>query len=213
MESSLCVLERALAVPNGGSPQARHGYGAGAGQVKFDCRPAETASPQWYALAVKPRHDKAVSRTLENKGYETFVALYRQRRRYSTRYKSTDLPLFPGYVFCRFASFTKLPVLTTPGVIRILGAGRVPIPVDDSEITSLQTVLKFQFPATPLPFLHAGQKVRITAGALEGVEGIVTDLKQCLRLVLSVTLLQRSVLVEIDRDCVHPVDRSVSTHV
>lgn len=167
----------------------------------------ETALPgdsKWYALAVKPRHDKAVSRTLENKGYKTFVPLYRKRHRYASRFKEADLPLFPGYVFCRFNSRTKLPVVTTPGVIQILGAGHVPIPVDETEIASLQTALKLQVSTRPFPFLEAGQRVRITEGALAGVEGVVMSSKQYLRLVVSITLLQRSVLLEIDRDCVHP---------
>ena len=159
---------------------------------------------RWFALAVKPRHDKAVSRTLENKGYQTIVPLYRKQHRYAARFKETELPLFPGYVFCRFNPGVRLPIVTTPGVLQILGAGRVPVPVDDAEMASLQTALKLKLSARPLPFLQAGQKVRITEGALAGVEGNILSFKQCLRLVLSVTLLQRSVLLEIDRDCVRP---------
>jgi transcription antitermination factor NusG len=162
----------------------------------------EAGAREWYALAVKPRHDKAVSKTLENKGYQTLVPLYKQRRRYATRSKDSTLPLFPGYVFCRFDCQARLPVLTTPGVIQILGAGRVPTPVDETEMTSLQTALQLRLAAQPVPFLHTGQKVRITEGALAGVEGIVLGFKQCLRLVLSITLLRRSVVLEIDRDCV-----------
>ena len=159
---------------------------------------------QWYALAVRPRHDRAVSRALEHKGYQTLVPLYKKRRRYSVRFRESELPLFPGYIFCRFDPLTRLPILTTPGVIQILGAGRMPIPVQESEIASLQTALRLQLPVQPFPFLETGQRVRITEGALAGVEGIVTSFKQCLRLVLSISLLQRSVLLEIDRDCVSP---------
>ena|SRR5579872_743172 len=159
---------------------------------------------QWYALAVKPRHDKAVSRVLENKGYRTLVPLYRKRQRYMARVKETELPLFPGYVFCRFNCQSRLPILTTPGVVQILGVGRTPIPVDETEIASLQTALKLQLPVQPCPFLQTGQRVLIAEGALAGVVGIVMSVKQCLRLVLSITLLQRSVLLEIDRECVRP---------
>ena len=82
----------------------------------------------------------------------------------------------------------------------------MPIPVDDGEITSLQMALAAQLSARPLPFLLKGEKVRINGGPLSGVEGIVLNVKQCLRLVLSITLLQRSVLVEIDCDRVSPVE-------
>lgn len=170
----------------------------------------EAGALEWYALAVKPRHDKAVSRTLEGKGYQTLVPLYKQRRRYATRSKDTALPLFPGYVFCRFNCLARLPVLTTPGVIQILGAGRVPTPVAEAEMASLQTALQLPLSAQPVPFLHTGQKVRITEGALAGVEGIILGFKQCLRLVLSITLLRRSVLLEIDRDYVDPEHLNMS---
>jgi transcription antitermination factor NusG len=157
---------------------------------------------EWYALRVKPRHDRAVSAVLGTKGYETFLPLYKKRRRYATRSKESELPLFPGYVFCRFNVLTRLPILMTPGVVQILGAGRVPIPVDEREIASLESAIRAQVRVQPFPFLQTGQKVRITEGPLADVEGIVMSYKKPLRLVLSITLLQRSVLLEIDRDCV-----------
>jgi transcription antitermination factor NusG len=76
----------------------------------------------------------------------------------------------------------------------------MPIPLCETEITSLQTAINAQLRIQPYPFLQVGQKVRINKGALAGVEGIVVSVKQCLRLVLSITLLERSVALEIDRD-------------
>lgn len=157
-------------------------------------------SPQWFALAVKPRFDKAVARTLEGKGYETFLPLYKKQHKYGGRARNSELPLFPGYVCCRFNVQARLPILTTPGVIQVLGAGNMPIALSDSEINSLQTAVKAQLPISPFPFVDAGQRVRINSGTLAGVEGIVISCKQRLRLVLSITLLQRSVLLEIDHD-------------
>ena len=154
----------------------------------------------WFALAVKPRFDKAVARTLEAKGYETFTPLYRNRHRPGTRSRDTELPLFPGYVFCRLDIARRLPILTTPGVTQVLGAGNVPICIPDVEIASLQTAVRAHFDVQPFPFVQTGQRVRIERGPLVGMEGIVMSFKQTLRLVLSITLLQRSVLVEIGRD-------------
>ena len=164
---------------------------------KCDTNPSE-----WFALAVKPRFDKAVARTLESKGYEIFLPLYRKHHIYATRAKDSELPLFPGYVFCRFDVLRRLPILTTPGVIQILGIGNVPVPLSEIEIAWLQAAVRAQVPAQPFPFLQAGQRVRIDHGVLAGVEGIVIDFKQSLRLVLSISLLQRSVLLEIDRSMV-----------
>jgi transcription antitermination factor NusG len=160
---------------------------------------SETGTPQWFALGVKPRFDKAVAKTLERKGFETLLPLYKKRHRYAARCKVAELPLFPGYVFCRFNVLTRLPILTTPGVTQILGTGNTPIPLSENEIVSLQTAIKSDLPLQPFPFLQVGQRVRIEEGVLAGVVGIVIRCKQSLRLVLSITLLQRSVLLEIDQ--------------
>ena len=162
--------------------------------------PTNGVFPQWFALVVKPRFDKAVARALEVKGYETFLPLYRKYHKYGKRSKHFELPLFPGYVCCRFDVDTRLSILTTPGVLRVVGVGGAPIPLSDIEITSLQAAIKAQLPVEPFPFLKTGQRVRINSGVLAGVEGIVLEPKPRLRLVISITLLQRSVLLEIDRD-------------
>jgi transcription antitermination factor NusG len=151
---------------------------------------------------VKPRFEKAVARILATKGFETFLPLYKKRHVYATRAKNSELPLFPGYVFCRFNIIRRLPILTTPGVLQILGIGRTPLAISDVEIASLQTAISAQIPVEPHPFLQTGERVRIGHGVLAGVEGIVVEFKQSVRLVLSVTLLQRSVLLEIDREMV-----------
>jgi transcription antitermination factor NusG len=161
---------------------------------------SEVGLPQWFALAVKPRFDKAVARTLETKGFETFLPLYKKMHNYGARCREFELPLFPGYVFCRFNALTRLPIVTTPGVTHILGTGNRPAPLSETEIASLQTAIKAQLPLQPFPFLQVGQRVRIGEGVLEGVVGIVISLKRSVNLVLSVTLLQRSVMLEINRD-------------
>ncbi len=160
---------------------------------------------RWYALAVKPRHEKAVHRILETKGQETFLPLYRKPHRYARRQKAFHLPLFPGYVFCRCNIGKRQPIVTTPGVIRILGSGSEATPIEDSEIASLQRAINAQAAIEPWPFLQAGEKVWITEGALAGVEGILIEAKQGPRIILSVSLLQRSVLLEVDRAVVRSV--------
>ena len=160
----------------------------------------DAGMPQWFALATKPRCEKTVARTLQTKGFQTFSPFYNKRHEYGTRHKVSELPLFPGYVFCRFNCLTRLPILVTPGVTQILGAGRTPIPLSEIEMDSLQTAIKARLSVQPFPFLAVGKKVRINRGVLKGVEGIVLSYKQDFRLVLSVTLLQRSVLLEIGSD-------------
>ena len=153
---------------------------------------------EWFAIAVKPRHEKSVAHVLDTKGYETFVPLYKQRNRRAARLRDFDLPLFPGYVFSRFELFKRLPVMITPGVIKILGVGSNPAPVDPIEIASLRKTLAKALSARTLPFLQAGSKVRICEGPLQGVQGIIVSVRGEPRIVLSATLLQRSVIVEVD---------------
>ena len=167
----------------------------------LDARP-RTIAAQWFALGVASRHEKAVSRLLEIKGYQTFVPVSVRRHQYVRRSRDFEIPLFPGYVFCRTDLSTRLPILTTPGVLRFIGFGREPIPIDDGEMTALQTAASLGVPLTAHAFWSTGERVVITSGPLLGVEGIVLSEKEPLKLILSVTLLRRSVLLEVDTDCV-----------
>lgn len=163
----------------------------------------------WFALTVKSRHEKMVTQLLTNKGYETFLPLYTRRHQYARRARQFELPLFPGYLFCRFDAAACLPVLTTPGVLRVVGSGRAPVPVDNGEIAALQKAIAAKVTMTPYPYWRSGQRGRITSGALAGVEGVVVSGKQPMKLILSVSLLQRSVLLEIDAS---RVDLEAETH-
>jgi transcription antitermination factor NusG len=174
-------------------------------------RPLTLSGAQWYALHVRERYEKTVSAVLRNKGYEEFLPLYRSRRRWSDRMTEVELPLLPGYVFCHLdLNDRRTPIVTTPGVIQILGAGRVPMPVADCEIAALHAIIESGLPAEPWPYLVAGTVVRIDHGSLAGMEGIFVEVRKRHRLVVSVTLLQRSVAVEIDGGWatpIHPVWR------
>jgi transcription antitermination factor NusG len=123
------------------------------------------------------------------------------------RGKSTGVsaPLFPGYVFCQFDAVKRLPILVTPGVLAVVGRGRIPVPVEDSEIDAIQRVVSSGLRAEPWPYLEVGQQVRIQDGALRGLEGILTNFKGSRRIVVSVSLLCRSVSLEIERSAVYPI--------
>lgn len=166
---------------------------------------AASANACWYALCVKPRHEKAAAAALRFKGYEEFLPLYRSRRRWSDRFKEVELPLFAGYVFCRFDARLRVPVLTTPGVLRILGCGRESVAVPDSEIEALKTVVRSRLPAEPWPYLAVGCRIGVEDGPLRGIQGTLLEIKGRERLVLSVALLRRSIAVEVDRRWVTPL--------
>jgi transcription antitermination factor NusG len=161
---------------------------------------------QWYAVRTAAGREKAVSAQLQSKGFEDFLPLYTTKRQWSDRKKELDLPLFPGYLFCRFDFSNRLPILITPGVKLIVGYGKIPAPVSEAEIDSLRRAVASGAEATPWPYLSVGQRVCVREGSLAGVEGILLQIKNSWRIVLSVELLRRSVAVELDRGAIAPVD-------
>ena len=165
----------------------------------------------WYALQVRPRFEKHVEMHLQEKGYEAFLPTYISTRRWSDRVKTLSLPLFPSYVFCRFDIHARLPVLITPGVHSVVGIGKTPIPVEETEIGAIRHLLEKGVTSQPWPYLKEGEMVQVEEGPLEGLTGIVVRAKGADRLVVSVTLLMRSVSVEIDRRCVRPIDASLNS--
>ncbi len=164
-----------------------------------------TCQLPWFALQVRSRRESIVATHLSGQGYECFLPLYKSVRHWSDRMKELEQPLFPGYLFCRFDFQNRRPLLMTPGVIQIVGVGRTPMPVDESEVESVRQALLSGLTNQPWPYLEVGEKVRVNYGSLRGLEGILVNFKGSHRVVLSVTLLQRSVAMEIDLEWVTPV--------
>jgi len=159
----------------------------------------------WYAVRIQSKLGPLASLTLRDRGYEEFLPLYSVRRRWSDRIKQLEVPLFPGYLFCRFDVTHRLPVLSTPGVIGIVGFGKIPVPIHDCEIEAIRRVLQSGIPAEPWKYIPSGQRVRVEQGPLAGLEGVFLEQKSDYRLLLSIEVLQRSVAVQIDAACVRPV--------
>jgi len=159
----------------------------------------------WYAVSVRSNFERIVAQSLNQKGYRILLPTYSTMRRWSDRTKSVECALFPGYLFCQMDLQQRVPLLNTAGVVSILGIGRYPIPVHDSEIEAIQQIVASGLPMAPWPFLKAGQVVLISQGPLAGVEGIVVTEKNQSRLVVSVQMLQRSLTVEIDRHWAEPI--------
>jgi transcription antitermination factor NusG len=169
---------------------------------------SETEKQSWFAVQVRSRWESSTAGLLCGKGYNTLNPTYQTKARWSGRLKDVNAPLFPGYIFCQFDVHKRLPVLITPGVIAVVSRGRVPVPVTDSEIFAIQTVVSSGRPAEPWPYLELGHRVRIERDALAGLEGILIQFKGNHRIVVSVSLLQRSVSLEVDRSCITPIGGS-----
>lgn len=159
----------------------------------------------WFALTVRHQHERRVEGALGASGIDTFLPLYRARRRWSDRVKDLDAPLFPGDVFGRFAPGERVRVLRTPGVAGIVGFGGWPAPVEAREIDGIRAALAARLPLGPWPYPKPGDRVRIESGPLRGVEGTLLPGKDALRLVLSVELLRRSLAVEVQAEMIAPL--------
>src|ERR1700739_4700056 len=167
----------------------------------------------WFALLVRANRERIATLFLEHCGYQCYLPVGKFTRRWSDRLKEVEVPLFPGYLVCRMDPENRLPVLMTPGLIQIVGVGKTPLPVDEQEIMAIQRAASTGISIIPWAYMKVGQVTRIEEGPLKGLTGIVVKIKSAMKLVLSVTLLQRSVAIEIDRSWVgEPFDGTPAAH-
>jgi transcription antitermination factor NusG len=155
---------------------------------------------RWFAIHTVARHEKRVDALLQEKRVDTFLPLLRQVRQWSDRRSTVEVPLFSCYVFVNLAPTPeeRTKILHTPGVLGFVGNERQGTPIPTEQIESLQTALSREIPCVPYPYLHAGTRVRIRGGALNGVEGILVQQREDRSLVVSVELLQRSVAIRVE---------------
>jgi transcription antitermination factor NusG len=194
---AVAVLERALLNVEASEAVVLGGAFAGTEELV----PVE----RWYAVSVRPRYEKLVTRHLDHQGLNCFLPLYRSVRRWKDRRKELDMALFPGYVFVKLNLQDRLGVLRAPGVLRFVTFQGQPAAVSDSEIHALEASLSAGLRPQPHPYLRQGKRVRVTSGPLANTEGIMIRRKDGFRLVLSINLITRSVMLEVDESDVEPV--------
>jgi transcription antitermination factor NusG len=166
---------------------------------------SQSPSNPWLALQVFPKMEMRVASMLEVKGIDHLLPKYRSKRVWCDRVKSLEVPLFPGYVFCRFPEGKGPLAVSTLGVTRVVSFGGVPYPLSEDEVLALQKMSCSHVGVKPCPFERIGQKVRIMEGPLAGVVGMVAGTKKK-RLVISIEMLMRSVVVDIDLQQVFVMD-------
>jgi len=154
----------------------------------------------WYALRIRTRSEKLSSIVLEAKGYQVFFPTYTLPHRQVNRTVERDHPLFPGYLFCRLVPNATGKMVSSPGVICVVGFGGQPVPVSDSEIEGVRAMLKTGVATQPWRYIPAGTNVRVRSGPLDGTQGILVSGNDSRRLVVSITILQRSVAAVLSDD-------------
>lgn len=177
------------------------------GSVPLVGTDAETATPYWYAVQTRARHEKMVAHRLQEQGIATYLPIVTEVHRWSDRKKTVELPLFSCYLFARLmpTNEDRLRVLTLDGVFQLVGGGRQGTPIPDEQINAVRALIDGQLPVSAYPFLKIGQRVRIRSGALSGIEGILVARNGDRTLVVSVDAIQRSLAVRIEGYNVEPV--------
>jgi transcription antitermination factor NusG len=162
-------------------------------------------NPQWYAIQTRSRHEKMVRDQLAAKNITHLLPLWRKRSQWKDRVKIIELPLFTGYLFGHFALQSRLEILNTVGVARLVSLNGKPEPIPEEQIAVVQKMITERLPYDPHPYLTTGMRVRVKRGVLAGTEGILVAKTRHQRLVISIDLIQKAVAVNIDSADIEPV--------
>ena len=164
----------------------------------------------WYAAYTSSRHEKTVAEHLRQREVECFLPLYETVRRWNNGRHRVQLPLFPSYVFVRMELRQKLRVLQVPGLVQLVTFQGAPATLPDTEIESLRNALAAGVLAQPYRYLNVGSRVEICNGPLQGLRGILLRHQGQFRVVISVEMIMRSIVVEVDAADVVAIDRNAS---
>jgi transcription termination/antitermination protein NusG len=180
-------------------------------QIRYEAVPAELAVEQaeasWFAVQTRPRHEKKVAVSLQEKEIEAFLPLFSSIHCWSDRRRVIHAPLFPSYLFVKIPASQdmRVPILRTTGVLGILGNRGVGAAIPEEQIRAVQAILQEGIPFTSFPFLDAGQRVRIRGGSLDGLQGIFLARNGAESLVVSVEIIQRSLAIQVAGYRVEPI--------
>jgi transcription antitermination factor NusG len=159
---------------------------------------AANCEKKWYAAYTSANHEKRVAEQLVVRDVEHFLPVYESVRRWKDRRITLKMPLFPGYVFVRMALRDRLQVLQVPGVAHLVGFDGTPAALPDEEIETLRASFESGVRVEPHPYLTVGRRVRLKSGPLAGMQGILLRRKGNFRVVISIELIQRSLMVQVD---------------
>lgn len=154
--------------------------------------------PSWYVAYICVRHEKRVAEHLQRSGVESYLPLYRATHYWKRRRAEVELPLFPGYVFVRISLAERLRVLSVPSVVHLVGNGGIPLPLADEEIEAIRGCLFRGAQVEPAEYLRSGSRVRVMAGPLSGLEGVVVRGNGGARFIVSIDLIMRSIAINVE---------------
>lgn len=151
----------------------------------------------WYVAYTCSRHEKYLAGQCEQHGITSFLPLYAVQRQWKQRSARVLLPLFPSYVFVRMALAERFRVLALPGMVSLVSFKGLPTVIPDAQIEALKQAVTLGR-AEPCAYLQSGKRVRVTAGPLVGLEGIIQEVKDNVRVIVSFEWMNRSVSVSLE---------------
>lgn len=149
----------------------------------------------WFVLHVLSNHEKKVAQHLDVRSIEYYLPLYKEKVRWTDRTVLAERPLFSGYVFARFEPQNRIPVISTPGVLRLLGDQQWNL-VEDEELSKIRIGLEKGLSLRPHPTIAVGTKVRIQDGVFAGVEGVVSELRRQCRVIITLSAVRQCFSLE-----------------
>ncbi|MBN1973684.1 MAG: UpxY family transcription antiterminator [Sedimentisphaerales bacterium] len=161
-------------------------------------------SGKWWVAHTKSRNEKALAHDMINREISYFLPMAWSVRRKSRRTIKSLLPLFGGYIFFCGDENQRIQLLKTDRVANLIEVKNQQQLID--ELAQIERVLKTGEPVTPHKYLKTGQKCRVVAGPLLGIQGIIVSVKGQTRLVLQVDILGQAASVEIEIDMIEPVE-------
>jgi transcriptional antiterminator NusG len=169
---------------------------------------AQPPVESWYAVWTHSHCEQLVRDQLLRVGVRAFLPTVDVWSRRRGVRRLIGAPMFPGYLFLRHAIDKKsyCEISRVRGIVRVLGERWDRLArISDEEMESIERVVTVREPVLPYPYLKEGQRARIIAGPLAGLEGILVKSRPDKGLlVLSVHLLQRSVGISVDVTAVAP---------
>jgi transcription antitermination factor NusG len=158
---------------------------------------------KWQVIYLRPRLEKKTAEVCRISGIPHYLPLRARTRTYQRRQVTTEIPVFPGYLFAALDAPHKLTLQKTNHVLRFLMPRRPYRML--RQLVQVRRALRVDPELRPVRMLAAGTRVRIVAGPFQGIEGVVARLATTMRVCLTVEMLGQCLAVQASREQVEPL--------
>lgn len=152
----------------------------------------------WYAIYIRARWEKQVSRLLEQAGIVHYLPLYKTVRIWSDRKKQVVVPLFPSYLFVKIKKHEQFSVMSTPGVVRIIKFEGKPVIIPERQIDAVKLLLSKDIDVdAPIINPEPGDELEIYKGNLKGLKGELVEYRGKKKIAIRLDAIDKSIIIHI----------------